>query len=80
MLSKSSTKSLGSFDSSETRLPLKLDQTVDGMYGVERFILYSAMNAFLRQEIEYCLDICQKDFQFLSNNKDEPFAAYTKVF
>ena len=58
LLSKSSTKSLDSLDSSETHLPLKIDQTVDGMYGVERFILYSAMNAFLRQEIEYCLDIC----------------------
>ena len=80
LLSKSSSKSVDSFESSSTRLPLKIEQTVDGMYGVERFILYSAMNAFLRQEIEYCLNICQKDFQFLSNDRDDPFAAYTKVF
>ena len=37
------------------------------MNGVARFILYYAMNAFLKQDFEYCVQICSKDYSFVAN-------------
>ena len=58
-----SEKSLSSILSSK----LSTGSLSDGLNGVARFILYSAANAFLKQDYEYCLKICSKDYSFEAN-------------